>query len=316
MSEENKEKKPKKFFTTKNIVIGCIVFILFIVIGSAAIGYFCFNKVISKVETIEIEKEPEKLGIAEEVAEKHKEVKNIALFGIDAEDGEVGRSDAIMVLTLDSVHNKMKLTSIMRDSYVYIPDMYMDKINHAHAFGGPELAIRTINENFNLNIQDFMSVSFTSLPIIIDEIGGVEVNITDEEVKHIEGISSPGLYNLTGAQALDYSRIRYATGGDYKRTERQRVIIEGVFNKLKNTSISNYNSLINKFLPYVKTNMSSMELLELSIDFADLIPSGLELDRFPKDEQCAGQLINGIYYLTFDRENVKNSIYEYIFNDN
>ena len=97
-----------------------------------------------------------------------------------------------------------------------------DKINHAYAFGGPQLAIKTLNENFNLNIEDFVAVNFDSLPEIIDMIGGVTVDITSEEVSHIPGISSAGTYNLNGAQALSYSRIRYATGGDYVRTRETK----------------------------------------------------------------------------------------------
>ncbi|MDZ7548740.1 LCP family protein, partial [Clostridium perfringens] len=136
-----------------------------------------------------------------------------------------GRSDSIMILTLDSVHNKLKLTSIMRDSYVNIPGRGLDKINHAYAFGGPELAVRTLNENFDLNIKEFMAVDFTSLPTIIDKLGGVTINIIPEEISHIPGITSAGNQVLNGKQALAYSRIRYASGGDYKRTERQRTVV-------------------------------------------------------------------------------------------
>lgn len=110
----------------------------------------------------------------------------------------------------------MKLTSIMRDSYVDIPGHGDDKITHAYAFGGPELAMKTLNENFNVNVEDFMAVNFTSLPEIIDKLGGVKINIIPEEIHHIPGITSPGEQVLNGEQALAYSRIRYATGGDYK----------------------------------------------------------------------------------------------------
>ncbi|GAB6168237.1 LCP family protein [Clostridium carnis] len=306
-----RDKNKKKVSVGKKIAIGIILFLVIAVAG----GYFYVHNLLGKVDQVKIESTPEELGIEPELEKKHGEIKNIALFGIDAPDGEVGRSDAIMILTLDSTHNKIKLTSIMRDSYVDIDGRGMDKINHAYAFGGPELSIKTINKNFNLNIKDFMAVNFTSLPNIIDKIGGVEINITDEEVSHVSGISSPGKYNLTGTQALAYSRIRYATGGDYKRTERQRVVIEGIFNKLKNTQVSNYPSFISEFLPYVKTNMSSMELLKLGTDFAGLVSGGINQERFPRDGQGEGQMINGVYYLTFDIENVKNSMYEYIFND-
>jgi len=97
-----------------------------------------------------------------------------------------------MILTLDEEHKVMKLTSIMRDSYVDIPEHGDDKITHAYAFGGPELAMKTLNENFKVNVEDFVAVNFTSLPEIIDKLGGVKINITEEEISHIPGINSPG----------------------------------------------------------------------------------------------------------------------------
>ncbi len=153
-----------------------------------------------------------------------------------------------MILTLDEEHKVMKLTSIMRDSYVDIPGHGDDKINHAYAFGGPELAMKALNENFKVNVEDFMAVNFTSLPEIIDKLGGVKINIIPEEIHHIPEITFLGEQVLNGEQALTYSRIRYANGGDYKRKERQRVVLEAVFEKLKVTPTKEYPSLIDDFL--------------------------------------------------------------------
>jgi polyisoprenyl-teichoic acid--peptidoglycan teichoic acid transferase len=153
--------------------------------------YIYINKTLDKVETIE--GNTDNIGINTETKEEFKEIKNIALLGIDSRDDDlVGRSDSIMILTLDSVHNKIKLSSIMRDSYVNIDGHGMDKINHAYAFGGAELALKTLNDNFDLNISDVMIVNFNSVTNIIDKIGGVTINITDEEIPHIAGISSSG----------------------------------------------------------------------------------------------------------------------------
>lgn len=209
-----KKDKPKK----KKILIYSISTILAIIIIVAVGGYIYINKTLDKVESIEVN--TDNIGINTETKEEFKEIKNIALLGIDSRDDDlVGRSDSIMILTLDSVHNKIKLTSIMRDSYVNIDGHGMDKINHAYAFGGAELSLKTLNESFDLNISEVMVVNFTSLVNIIDKIGGVNINITYEDASHISGISSPGKYLLNGNQVLAYSRIRYATGGDYKRTE-------------------------------------------------------------------------------------------------
>jgi len=155
------------------------------------------------------------------------------LLGIDAEDGQAGRSDSIIILTIDTLHSKVKLTSIMRDSYVNIPGRGMDKINHAYAFGGPELSLRTINENFNLNIKEFASLDFTTLPRVIDTVGGIELTLTPEEVNVVNqgspamakkigtttsALIGSGKLKLDGTQALTYARIR-KIDNDYERTQ-------------------------------------------------------------------------------------------------
>ena len=312
MDNYNIEKNSK----IKRILKYSIFALLAIIILIGSLGYLYIKNSLNKVETIEVNAEPENIGINENIEEEFKEIRNIALLGVDSRNDDlVGRSDSIMILTLDSVHNKIKLTSIMRDSYVNIDGYGMDKINHAYAYGGPELALKTLNENFDLNIKEIMVVNFSSLISIIDKIGGVTINITDEEVPHIPGIISSGEHLLNGNQALAYSRIRYASGGDYKRTERQRTVINGIFNNLKNTQLTKYPDLINEFLPYVKTNISSNDLLKLGTQSSQLLSNSIEQDRFPRDGQGQGEMINGVYYLTFDREAVRNSVHNYIFED-
>ncbi|GAA0083730.1 LCP family protein [Clostridium sp. CTA-7] len=312
MSKRDNKRKMSK---NKKVVLWTLGVLLFLLLGLIGGGYWYANIMLNKVEKVEINTNSEELGIKPEVEEKSKEIRNIALFGIDAPEGDVGRSDSIMILTLDSVHNKLKLTSIMRDSYVNIPGRGLDKINHAYAFGGPELAVRTLNENFDLNIKEFMAVDFTSLPTIIDNLGGVNINIIPEEISHIPGVTSAGNQVLNGKQALAYSRIRYASGGDYKRTERQRTVVDAIFNKLKDTTLTEYPALVSEFLPFVKTNMSPNEILTLGKDFSGLISSGLAQERFPRDNQGEGQMIDGVYYLTFDRDLVRSSVHNYIFED-
>ncbi|MCP8966018.1 LCP family protein [Clostridium perfringens] len=276
-------------------------------------GFYYLNFKLNKVQKVEVNKDNLSINKAQVYEEKY--IKNIALFGIDAPKGKVGRSDAIMILTLDEEHKIMKLTSIMRDAYVDIPGHGDDKITHAYAFGGPELAMKTLNENFKINVEDFMAVNFTSLPEIIDKLGGVKINITEEEIPHIPGITSPGEQILNGEESLAYSRIRYATGGDYKRTERQRVVLESVFEKLKSTPTKEYTSLIDGFLPYIETNMSSMDMIKLATDAAPLVKGNLETARFPLDGYCDGKTINGIWYLVYDRQATLNQIQEYIYDN-
>lgn len=323
--KRNNKKKKKKSIGFK-IFIGflCFVLALGVVGGGYVIG------LLNKMDNVTLDKE--NLGIVEEEIEEYdnaKKIRNVALFGVDATDGTTGRSDSIMIATLDPVHNKVKLTSIMRDSYVNISGYGYDKINHAYAYGGPELAIKTINENFGLNIEDFVTVNFSSLPVIINILGGVDIEITSDEIQYINeyidqinslsGTYSPyityaGMQHLNGTQALAYSRVRYTSGGDYKRTERQRTVLTALFNKLTSTSASSYNSLLNEVLPYVQTNLNAGDILSLGTKVLG-IGNNLEQDRFPRDGYGEGAMINGTYYLTFDIETVKQQMREYIFND-
>src|SRR5699024_9711213 len=160
----------------------------------------------------------DELGILENNIEegfKDNKTMNIALFGLDkGQDGEGSRSDSIMIASVDKHHKKIKLTSIMRDTYVEIEDRGMDKIGHAYAFGGPELAMKTINQNFNMNIRDFVSIDFSGFQKIIDAIGGVEIDVKPNEVSHVK-IDGSGLQTLSGEQALAYSRLIKTDNVDY-----------------------------------------------------------------------------------------------------
>ena len=326
-TKKNSSTKVKK---KKSLGFKLFIGFLCILLAIVAVGGGYVIGLINKMDNVELNKD--NLGIVEEDLKEYdnvNKIKNIALFGLDSTDGETGRSDAIMIASVDPVHNKVKLTSIMRDSYVYIDGYGNDKINHAYAYGGPELSIKTINENFGLNIEEFVSVNFSSLPVIINILGGVDIEITQEELQYIndyindinnrDGTSSPnityaGVQHLDGTQALAYSRIRYTSGGDYKRTERQRTVLEALFNKLTSASVSSYNSLLNKVLPYVQTNLNTGDILSLGTNVLG-IGNNLEQDRFPRDGYCEGAMIDGVYYLTFDIETAKQQMRDYIFND-
>lgn len=304
-------KNKKKIWS--RICIGLLVVIVLIIGGIA----WTIHSNLSKVEKVEIDKE--NLSINKEDLAKYEnseEIINIALFGVDTVEGESGRTDSIMILTLDTVHKKIKLTSIMRDSYVNIEGYGMDKINHAYAYGKAQLSLKTINQNYGLDVDKYALVNFNSLSKIVDILGGVELEITDEEVAHINGIDSAGVYTLNGAQALAYSRIRYASGGDYVRTERQRNVINALFNKGITMPATSYLSILNEVLPYIQTNMSATEIISLATNTLGLITNPtIEQARLPLDGYSEGSTINGIYYLTFDREYTKEKFMNYIFND-
>lgn len=286
---------------------------LIIVISSFAIYTM---STLSKIEKVELPKDD--LGIAKEVEAKveNKKITNIALFGVDQVGDTPGRSDSIIIATFDETHNKLKLTSIMRDSYVNIPGRGYDKINHAYAFGRDQLAIKTINQNFGLNIDNFVKINFDNMEHLVDALGGIKMEIKDFEIPGVaaEGITKAGVYNLNGKQALAYSRIR-KVDGDSERTERQRKVLTEMFNKISSVGPTELPGLMNKLLPYVQTSLSNGDILNLGLKVSKSGIKNIEQQRFPLENFSKGKLINEIYYLTFDEKTTREQIYNYIFED-
>ncbi len=333
MSRKVKNTFKKKKSAKTGLLIGLVVLLFF-----AGFGYAYLSNLLNSTNHEAIAKDDELLGIGDKefnyddseveipgesdtvdgelpfYYEDVKGITNIALFGVDAPIGQSGRSDSIMIVTIDKNSKKIKISSIMRDSYVNIPDRGMDKINHAYAFGGPELALRTLNSNFHLDIRDYATVNFTTLPQVIDILGGITITVTDAEASTISGISSAGTYNLTGAQALDYTRIR-KIDSDFARAERQRTVMEAIINKMLKSSITSYPNILSKILPLVTTNLKSNDILSLA---GSVVTNGIktiEQNRFPQEEVSSGQIINGIYYYVFNREQTIHNIGKYIYLD-
>ena len=249
-----------------------IICILAIIMG-VAVGVFIYNKY-KKINYVELEN----IEVNEGVKEQLKGYRNIAILGIDARanvyDGS--RSDCIIIASINQDTKEIKLVSVYRDTYVYIDGYGYDKITHAYAFGGPQLTLNTINKNFDLNITEFVAVNFDAVVEIIDAIGGVNISIEQEEIKHINNyingvnsqmhrndphINEVGVHNLSGVQALAYSRIRYTEGGDYKRTERMREVLNAAFEKSKGFGLDKINNLVDMLLPKVYTNIKPTEIV-------------------------------------------------------
>lgn len=235
--------------------------ILFIITG----GTFLYVKnKLGKIQRIDLNESD--LNVSAQTDKKLADYRNIAIFGIDSRANTYdkgNRSDCIMIASINDKTKEVKLVSIYRDTLVQIEDHGLDKITHAYSYGEAPLAIKTLNTNFDLNIKEFVTVNFDAVKDIIDSIGGISMNVTTEEVPHISGITAAGTYNLTGEQALAYARIRYATGGDYKRTERMRDVLTAVVNKVKTFNISQLNSFIDKVLPRVYTNISENDIFSM-----------------------------------------------------
>ncbi len=312
MADKKNRKKNKKDRTSRQ-VFRKVFFISLIVFTIMGCGFLYVYNMLDKMNTVDIPKTNEELGIKEEF-DKNDNIINIALFGVDKRGAGTGRSDSIMIATLDKEHGKIKLTSLLRDLYVEIPGRGMDKLNHAYAYGGPELTIKTINHNFNMNIRDFATVDFDSFEKIIDILGGIEIDIQPNEVRHVPG-SVAGKQVLDGKQALAYSRIR-KVGTDYARTERQRTVMEGLIRKGISAGITKYPGLLNAVLPYVDTSLTKAETLSLGTSALTSGIKDIEQFRIPVDGHAKSQMINGVSYEVPDtlEDNVE-FLHKFIYED-
>ncbi len=235
----------------------------------------------------------------------------IAIYGVDSRANDLKentRSDSIILATINKKTHEVSLTSVFRDTYVHIADHGLTKINHAYAFGGPDLAVNTLNENFDLNIEDFITVNFSALTNVIDDLGGITLNIKKGERKWVNAyardvakingkeftkIEKPGVQTVTGVQATGYCRVRYTSGGDFTRAKRQRAVLEAIVAKAKKTNPITLLQVMNDMLPQIYTSCSTGDLLNLAkylpfykISSQKGFPYNLDCHRGP----------DGIYY--------------------
>ncbi len=290
---------------TKRVIVIIIAVIMIFVLGVVAFGY----SQLSNIKKVELNKDDNSLGIRPDYENEMKEkynkkpanITNILFLGVDKEEDA---SDSIIVVSIDEDNNKVKLTSIMRDSYIDFEGQSVKKINYAYHYGGPQFTIKTINENYDLNIKDYVKVSFEGLVGIIDTMGGVKINIKDYELPEMKkyGITKAGTYNLTGKQALGYSRIRHVGQYDYERTQRQRVVLYELFNKVKSKCLGAYASVMPKILSNIETSINNTELIALGNKVVSMGANNIEQFRLPLDNYKKDVIENGLFYLKWDRE--------------
>lgn len=277
MSRIEKNKQNKKKGKVLKIILIILLFIIVIIAAVFAGGYWYVNDKLGKMQQVEIKDED--LNIDEKVEENLTGYRNIAIFGVDSRSSNLGkgnRSDCIIIASINNKTKEVKLASIYRDTYVQIQGHGLDKINHAYSYGEAPLALGTLNTNLDLNIKEFVTVNFDSVAEAVDQLGGIKMTITDAEVKYINSyidetsrvtgkesnkITSAGTYNLNGVQAVAYGRIRYTEGGDYKRTERMRDVIEAMLKKLQTKSIAEINSMLDSVLPKIYTNIDTGSII-------------------------------------------------------
>lgn len=246
-------------------------------------------------------------------------VTNILLIGTDEESGGASRSDSMILLSLDFLHSKIKLTSFLRDCQVDIPSSGKKmKLNAACVYGGAQLVCDTIEYNFRVNINHYIKVDFEMFTKIIDELGGIDVEVTQKEAEFInrttrQTIQSGEKVHLNGEEALVYARIR-KLDSDYMRTYRQRQIISAMIEKFKSTSPFSLIKTVNKVLPLLESDLSPLEIS--STAYKGLI-AALKFDimqtKMPRDEMMTTGYSGSQWVEIPDLEKCREGLYDFIY---
>lgn len=304
-SEEEPKKKSKalKVF----LIILLIILIIVVILAGIAAGFVASK--LGKINVEEIDKTA--IGISEETKEELSGYRNIALLGIDSRADDYGlgnRSDCIIIASMDQKTKNIKLLSVYRDTYMQVEEhgkQVLDKVTHAYSYGGAQNTLKSLNTNLDMNISEYVTVNFDAVIAAVDAMDGVTIDIDSSELKYINdyidatsktsgikssNITKTGKQKLDGVQAVAYSRIRYTAGGDYKRTERMRTVIEAMLSKAKTLSVGQLNKLVDTILPRVSTNISTTDILGLvpsiaSFNITDSLgwpyeTKGITLDRW------------------------------------
>ncbi len=291
-----RRKKKKKHRSVFGRIVKKIVLTLFTILVVLFAVYSCTAlTVISRVgkeETGDRNRTPDAMS--------RSYVKSVLIIGTDGRsDDEQGRSDSMILLSINSRKNEIILTSFMRDCYVNIQGYGMDKLNASYSYGGAELLMDTIESNFMIEIDDYITVNFISFAGIIDAVGGIDVDVSDEEAQEINNIlfsevnqlmgddqwadflEGGGKVHLNGKQALSYARIRYVGNSDFERTSRQREVFKKLIPKAINPIA--IGRIAKSVIPKVNTNMSSMGMYLLSLRLPTSIRYDVKQLQIPAD---------------------------------
>ena len=277
--EENNMRKKKKMNKGLKIFLIILLVLVIIIVGLGVAGYTFVNGKIGKMQKQNIDTTA--VGINEETKQELKGYRNIALLGIDSRADDYGlgnRSDCMMIASINQETNEIKLISVYRDTYVYVMEngtKRLDKITHAYSYGGAQNTLKSLNEAMDLNITEFVTVNFDAVIAAVDSLGGVYIDIDKSEIKYVNDyidatsessgvksshITHSGRQKLDGVQAVSYTRVRYTAGGDYKRTERMRTVVEAMLSKAKTLNVGQLNSFADTILPKIRTNISTSEI--------------------------------------------------------
>lgn len=274
-SGSTKEKKGKRSKKKLIILITAEVLIILLLIP------FLFLLIqFTKINTADINRDNLAISNKDENMEDYI---NLMFFGVDSRDNELTentRSDSMILVSINKKNSDIRLVSFFRDCYVWVDGHGYTKLTHAYSYGGPELAINTINQNFDLNVTDFVTVNFSALTNVIDALGGVEIKITEDEIDYVNSytrdvaringttphkIRKAGKQTLDGTQATAYCRVRYTAGGDFTRAQRQRTVLYAIAKKAKKAGPIALLNVVKEIMPQVYTSLHTGDLFKLAL---------------------------------------------------
>ena len=299
--------KPKIFLALASLLL---VFVL-------CLGVYGFTV----LSGINYEKREENKHVSQSELVTDAGVKNVLFIGCDARgDVQGNRSDTMILLSIDTKHRKLKLTSFLRDSYVYIPAKgYSDKLNAAFSFGGQNALIDTLEYNFGVKIDNYVMVDFNAFRQLVNLLGGITVDgVTEREAKYMrEEVKIPtvkaGKNKMNGKTALWYCRIRYIDN-DFRRTERQRKVISAIIDKVIKTDIFTLMNICKQVLPNVSTDIKTTELLGLAVNAVlRYLRYDITQQQIPADGEWADRWVGSQQVVALDFEANKKILKEFIY---
>ena len=238
--------------------------------------------------------------------------RNIVIYGVDSREGQLTKdshSDTIVICSINKSTKEVKMVSVYRDTYLDNTNGEFRKATECYFFGGPERSINMLNKNLDLDITDYVTVNFNAVVEAVDLIGGIDLDVTEEEIQWINGyqeenyavtgaepvlVTSAGYQHLNGTQTLAYCRIRYTDGYDFKRTERQRTVLTKIFEKAKSQGLPTLMSLADTMMPSISTSLSNTELIELLTGMGSYTlgeNTGFPFDQYPINDSYAGDCV-------------------------
>lgn len=324
----NKRRKKRRMKKRKKILL----FVLEILVLAVLLVVLYFTNILNKIDFENMTDTEAGINddLSSETAFAMEGYTNIALFGLDnrgSGDYDTGNSDAILIASINNENKEVRLVSVYRDTYLSIGDGKYYKCNSAYERGGAKQAVQMLNSNLDLDIKDYVSVDWGALVETIDDLGGIDIEVTDEEVdkineytveivmmtgKETTPLTESGLVHLDGTQATSYARIRKLAGDDYMRTARQRIVLQAMLEKAQKADIGTLNKVCNDVVDDISTTLTLKQMLILAKDVGAY--KLVETTGFPF-ELTTASLDSGDTVVPVELENNVSELHQWLFND-